>query len=229
MAESDFYDPTYYWQKRIDGLQKKLTALQSRNAELEANEKVSKAVLLEVITMCVSIYADAVIVGDVKDFRTHVIPTVKKLIAHYENKIQIGKDELAASQQEVERLEAEKRGLVKENNRLIALIWRPYIGVWLDEVMIEAAHQKDRWGEEHDEGKEGQDWFWLIGYLAGKALRAFLDGDMVKARHHTVSSAAVLANWAAYIEGEDTVFRPGLGADGLVKQALTPPGGMSDV
>ena len=36
MAESDFYDPTYDWQKRIDGLQKKLTALQSRIEKLEA-------------------------------------------------------------------------------------------------------------------------------------------------------------------------------------------------
>lgn len=37
-------------------------------------------------------------------------------------------------------------------------------------VELEAAHQRERWGSAHDAGKTDADWFWLIGYLSGKAL-----------------------------------------------------------
>ena len=40
-----------------------------------------------------------------------------------------------------------------------------------------------------------EDWFWTLSYLAGKALRAHIDGDRNKALHHTISSAALLLNW----------------------------------
>lgn len=76
-------------------------------------------------------------------------------------------------------------------------------------VPLEAAHQRERWGVDHDAGKEPQDWFWLIGYLAGKALRAASDGDVDKARHHTISTAAALANWHAALSGLDNRMRPG--------------------
>jgi hypothetical protein len=99
------------------------------------------------------------------------------------------------------------------------LISRPYIGVWTDEVIIEAAHQRDRWGASQDHGKSPEDWFWLIGYLAGKALASHKAGDMEKARHHTVSTAAVLAHWAAAVAGDESVFRPGLGVEKIT--ALT--------
>jgi hypothetical protein len=93
------------------------------------------------------------------------------------------------------------------------LISRPYIGAWADEVIVEAAHQRARWGADQDHGKSPEDWFWLIGYLAGKALASHKAGDMSKARHHTVSTAAVLAHWAAAVAGDESVFRPGLGVE----------------
>jgi len=111
--------------------------------------------------------------------------------------------------------EAEVEALREENARLKALIGRPYIGAWTDEVIVEAAHQRDRWGAEQDHGKQPEDWFWLVGYLAGKCLAACKAGDPEKARHHTVSTGAVLAHWAAAIGGSETVFRPGLGADAV--------------
>lgn len=37
-------------------------------------------------------------------------------------------------------------------------------------VALEVQHQRARWPSEHDAGKADADWFWLIGYLAGKAL-----------------------------------------------------------
>lgn len=77
-------------------------------------------------------------------------------------------------------------------------------------VPIEAAHQRERWGNAHDAGKTPEDWFWLIGYLAQKALRAQNAGDVEKACHHTISTAAALANWHAAIAGVDNAMRPGI-------------------
>lgn len=76
-------------------------------------------------------------------------------------------------------------------------------------VSLEAQHQRLRWSTQHDAGKEPQDWFWLIGYLGGKALRAHIEGNTEKALHHTISTAAALANWHAAILGA-TNMRPGI-------------------
>jgi hypothetical protein len=116
--------------------------------------------------------------------------------------------------------EAEVAALREENIRLKALIGRPYVGAWADEIVVEAAHQRDRWGAEQDHGKAPEDWFWLIGYLAGKCLAAHKAGDASKAHHHTVSTAAVLAHWAAAIDGNEMAFRPGLGAEKVASLAV---------
>lgn len=76
-------------------------------------------------------------------------------------------------------------------------------------VVLEAAHQVQRWGEAHDRAKTPADWFWLLGYLAGKALAAANRDDKEKALHHCISSAGVLANWHAHISGNPTGFTPG--------------------
>lgn len=67
-------------------------------------------------------------------------------------------------------------------------------------VVIEAQHQRQRWGDEHDSEKEPEEWFWLVGYLAGKGLRSQRDGDMQKFKHHLITGAAVLANWHARVK-----------------------------
>ena len=66
----------------------------------------------------------------------------------------------------------------------------------------EAAHQTYHRSRQ-DEEKEPQDWFWVIGYLAGKALAAHLAGDKEKALHHTISTAAVLSHWHEAIQNEE--------------------------
>lgn len=88
-------------------------------------------------------------------------------------------------------------------------------------VELEAQHQRARWGSDHDAGKTPADWFWLVGYLAGKALHAQVGGLVDKALHHTVSTAAVLANWHAAILGK-TTMRPGLGQEAT--KAIDEPG-----
>lgn len=92
---------------------------------------------------------------------------------------------------------------------LEALINSPHTAHFLDATRTEMAHQVERWGTVHDRAKEPQDWFWLVGYLAGKALRAHIDGDREKALHHTISSAAALANWHAAISLTDNRMSPG--------------------
>jgi hypothetical protein len=100
--------------------------------------------------------------------------------------------------------------LVAEIERLNGLLNSPEIEDFVKGVMLEAPHQRERWGTEHDAGKAPLDWFWLIGYLAQKAATAQIAGDLVKAKHHTISTAAALANWHAAIIGADTSMRPGI-------------------
>jgi hypothetical protein len=76
-------------------------------------------------------------------------------------------------------------------------------------VPLEAAHQRVRWGSDHDGGKTPPDWFWLVGYLAGKCLAAHIAGNIDKALHHTISTAAALANWHMAIKGAGDM-RPGI-------------------
>lgn len=66
---------------------------------------------------------------------------------------------------------------------------------FLSDAQKEAWHQRERWGEEHDAGKTDLDWFWTLGFLSQKAAQAAILEDYDKALHHTISSAAMLANW----------------------------------
>lgn len=83
--------------------------------------------------------------------------------------------------------------LVREVKRLRKLIWTPHTAEFLEAVRIEAAHQRDRWSDGHDRMKDDSDWYWLLGWLIGKAVHA--KDDREKRLHHIVTSAAALLNW----------------------------------
>lgn len=100
--------------------------------------------------------------------------------------------------------------LAAEVKRLRALLNTPELHDFAKGVVLEAAHQRQRWSTDHDAGKAPPDWFWLLGYLAGKALNAAMKGDTQKALHHTISSAAALANWHAALSGSSTAMRPSI-------------------
>jgi hypothetical protein len=100
------------------------------------------------------------------------------------------------------------RELRAEIDRLRGLLDSPRVDSFLDAVRLEAAHQCERWGTEHDAGKADADWFWLIGYLAGKVLRP--DNTLEKRLHHVITTAAVCLNWHAHLTGERTRMRPGI-------------------
>jgi hypothetical protein len=97
--------------------------------------------------------------------------------------------------EEIENLTRKLADERMEHSRLKELLGRPEIDDFWDGIVLEAAHQRQRWGDAHDRGKSAENWYWLVGYLAGKALRAAIEGDQDKARHHTISTAAALFQW----------------------------------
>ena len=98
----------------------------------------------------------------------------------------------------------------REYERLKALLNTPEIEDFDKAVPLEAVHQIEQWGAAHDAGKNPEDWFWLVGYLAGKALAAQKAGDTEKAKHHCISTAAALRNWHAHIRSGQSFMRPGI-------------------
>lgn len=102
------------------------------------------------------------------------------------------------------------RELETEVQRLNSLINTPHTHDFLEAVRLEMPHQRERHGAAHDAGKKPADWFWLVGYLAGKALHALVSGNIEKAKHHVITTAAALGNWFLAITGESTVMRPGI-------------------
>ena len=71
----------------------------------------------------------------------------------------------------------------------------PEINDFLKGVIIEAQHQRKRWGSEHDGKKSPDDWLWLIAYLSTKATQAVRYGDQDKYLHHIITTAAACVNW----------------------------------
>lgn len=105
-------------------------------------------------------------------------------------------------------LQCELSIVTAERDRMDRLINVPSTERFLAAVELEAAHQVLRWAAEHDAGKADADWFWLIGYLAGKVLRP---GQTLEKRlHHVITTAAVCLNWHRHITGEITDMRPGI-------------------
>lgn len=95
------------------------------------------------------------------------------------------------------------------DQELRELVNSPEIEGFLRGVHIEAVHQVERWGTAGDRAKRPADWFWLVGYLAGKELHAVVSGDRDKALHHCISTAAALYNWHSAIKGVDIRMAPG--------------------
>lgn len=110
----------------------------------------------------------------------------------------------------------------EELERLRALVNTPEIEDFGRAVVLEAAHQRERWGDDHDAQKTDADWFWTIGYLAGKALHGPLSKDMTdmamkdindesdahsyvvdKQLHRIITIAACAANWHRIVMRRD--------------------------
>lgn len=101
---------------------------------------------------------------------------------------------------------------------LDGLINSPHTTEFMEAVKLEAAHQRERWGSQHDAGKADTDWFWLIGYVAGKAV-----SKPEKQLHHIITTAAVCLNWHMN-KTVGTDMRPGI-AEPRGFDSQTNPGG----
>jgi len=86
----------------------------------------------------------------------------------------------------------EAKELLDEVERLDALINNPHTEEFLEAVRLEAAHQRERWGDAHDARKTDEDLYWTLGWLSGKAVRF---ESQEKRLHHLITSAALLLNW----------------------------------
>jgi hypothetical protein len=120
---------------------------------------------------------------------------------------------------EIDALVLTTQALVKERDDLRRKLNTPEVHNFVRAVILETLHQRERWGSEHDAGKTDADWFWLIGYLAGKALHNppsdnGLTPDDLRL-HRIITIAAAAANWHAARTGAHTDMRPG----------IAPPGG----
>jgi hypothetical protein len=104
-------------------------------------------------------------------------------------------------------LAGELRAVIYERDALNRLIDMPSTADFLESVKLEAAHQRQHIVADHDAGKADSEWFWLIGYLAGKALSA---PTMEKRLHHVITTAAACFNWHRHVTGEATGMRPGI-------------------
>ncbi|MDY1046619.1 hypothetical protein SOM55_07385 [Pseudomonas coleopterorum] len=108
------------------------------------------------------------------------------------------------------RLQHERDDLQQRLAEAEKLLNSPELHDFAKGVVNEAAHQRGRWASDHDSGKSPADWFWLIGYLAQKAMTAQMAGNTDKALHHCISTAAALNNWHAAISGANSDMRPGI-------------------
>ena len=115
---------------------------------------------------------------------------------------------LAQAQAELKAEKDLREKAEAERDRLCGLINTPSTADFLDSVRLEAAHQRERWPAVGDAGKTMADWFWLVGYLAGKAIRPFQTEE--KTLHHIITTAAVCLNWHRHVTGEATEMRPGI-------------------
>lgn len=84
----------------------------------------------------------------------------------------------------------------------------PEIVDFLKAVEREALFQRELWAADGDAGKDDGDWFWLLGYLAGKAIRP--DASDEKRLHHIITTAAGCLNWHGARVGAYVDMRPGI-------------------
>lgn len=131
-------------------------------------------------------------------------------LAALREELYVAKEARDTEMLEAIRLQQRLTAAEQRNAELEALLDTPHTSDWFEGVNLEAGHQIKRWGSEHDAGKGPADWFWLIGYLAQKAMGAQMLGDTEKAKHHTISTGAALLNWFRAITGDTNAMRPGI-------------------
>lgn len=71
----------------------------------------------------------------------------------------------------------------------------PELTNFIEGVRLEAVHQQEKWGPEHDKRKRPGDWSLLLDYIKGKQVKAVWDGDLDKLKHHLITMSAICYNY----------------------------------
>lgn len=87
---------------------------------------------------------------------------------------------------------------------LEGLINHPELEDWLKGVQLEAAHQVERWGKEHDAKKYPHDFVLVFDYLKGKLAQSIWNRDEEKFKHHLITLAAVCFNAHKQFKNENS-------------------------
>lgn len=143
------------------------------------------------------------------EYYAKTIHALKQELAELKNNLDAHKTAVIKLIAERDTLKAKLTGARKAQEELEKKINTPELVDFAKAVTLEAVHQRERWGEKHDVDKTPEDWFWLIGYLAGKALRAGIDGNKEKLLHHIITTAAVCNNWHAQASGSSLISEEG--------------------
>lgn len=102
----------------------------------------------------------------------------------------------------IERYGAQIAALTAERDALTAKLNTPEIADFASGVVLEAAHQRERW---EDGGKRDFDWHAVASYLAAKALLNPPQNDGTTGEpprlHRIVALGALAANWHAAVSG----------------------------
>lgn len=85
--------------------------------------------------------------------------------------------------------------LLSRYEKLYGLINKPEVIDFTRGMSCEFAFQNLKWGDETLDNYTHEDWFWVVGYLAGKAVHCFENDKHKKGLHHTITTAAVLSHW----------------------------------
>lgn len=101
--------------------------------------------------------------------------------------------------------QTKRPALEAEIARLNAIIHTPESDDFLKGVSIEAEYQRTLHGVDDTDARfDWHQWFWVAGYLLGKALGCCKTGadNGEKAKHHLVTTAALLMNWHNVLTGK---------------------------
>ena len=103
-------------------------------------------------------------------------------------------------EEELEGLREENTYLRSEIERMGKLLGTPEMEDFLKAVEREAAYQREHWGKEHDRVKSHADWYWLVGWLGGKAVTDPHEEDdrrtpRERRLHRIITVAAAAFHW----------------------------------
>lgn len=176
---------------------------------------------------------ELVIYEGVADQRLFVRPRAEFFDGRFEPVDADGETVEVRVEVDVDELREQLADMTAERDRLLAMINTPELVDFPRAVYLESVHQLHRWGAEDRSSKTPQEWFWLVGYLGGRALghhkeaerleeiarsstavdaaqlRPQVEHHREKAVHHVITMAAAASRWHADVLRHFTGMDPG--------------------